>query len=622
MINTNEKLAMAAKHQSAGRLPQAVRIYQEILDEDPAQPDALHLLGIIALQQGRGDDALELVGRAGTLRPDDPGILNSLGLTYRQAGKLAEAGVCYRRALTLDPAAASTHANMGELLLQEGKPKVAEQAFEAALELEPHSSKALFNLAGLLHRRGELTRALELYRLAEAGSPDDWQIKSNMALLLKASGELEQAEDALRRALLLDPANPLLSLNLASVLLARGDDAHAEKLCREVVTLTPDNAAAHNNLGLALLRQGRQAEAVLALLKSLSLNKSNPQAQVNMGDAMRLDSKYDQALACYERALALEPRQPEAVYKRATVLLQLGRYEEGFAGYAARRALPGAASRQPRIPAPRWDGADLADETVLLHGDGPLSETILLLRYLPLVREAGGRVILACPPELARLAVASGLADELLLPGEPAPAYHKHAALDDLPRLLGGDPADLSALPYLRCPPELQTRWARFLASDGPLTVGMLWKGDGAPRDLTATIPLEAWRETWDLPDTRWASLQYGIREDELRQIAKEPRVADLAGEVKDLADALGALSALDLLITADTAVAHLAGAAGVDALVLLSGGPAWCWGAAGEHTPWYPTLRLLRRDTSGEWGAVMDSAREELVRRLKTQTT
>ena len=617
MSHLQEKLAMAARHQSEGRLPQARRLYAEVLEEQPDCVEAMHLLGVLLLQVGQVEQALELVGRAATLSPGDAGVLNSLGLAYRHGEQLDEAEACYRRALALDGEDPAAHTNLGELLAQRGALEPAEAAFERALELDDAHTQALYNLAGLLHRRGEAERALELYREAEKQSPDDWQIRSNQGLLLRDMGRLDEAEASLRRALMIDPGNPTLSVNLASVLLDAGDAVEAEKLCLEAVTLAPDNPLAQLILGRSRLTNGNQAGAVLALVKAISLHRELPSAHAMLGDAMRMEGRVDKALECYQRALDLDPEDPAVRFAQADAQLLTGQHQLGFDGLAARRELPAVRARLPRIPRPRWQGQDLSGETVLLHADGDLSEALLLLRHLPGVQERGGRVLLACPSRLERLADSSALADQLLLPGEEPPDYAVHAALDDLPRLLGAEPTSAPAPPYLAPSELLAAQWARYLDSGDQFAVGFLWKGEGNRADPHERIPADAWRELWSLEGTRWASLQYGLTEQEARDLAAEPLVADLAARVKDLADALCAAAALDLVITADTAVAHMAGAAGLEAWVVLPAGPAWCWGLEGETTAWYPSLRLFRQRKHGEWGEVMKRVAEALRARL-----
>lgn len=612
-----EKLAMAARHQAEGRPAQAERLYLEVLEERPDSAEAMHLLGVLRLQQGDTGQAVDLVGRACTARPRDPAMLNSLGMAYRRGGQLEQAQACYRRALALDPDAPAAHVNMGELLATQGDLEQAERAFRRALELDAEHAQALGNLAQIRLGAGQPGEALELYRRAERAAPDDWQIKSNLGLLLLSMGQTAEAEQSLRRALLLDPGNPILSLNLATVLLAAGDAAGAEKLCREAAAVAPADPLARLHLGRALLALGKQAEAVLTLVKAASLSPEAALAHRLLGDALRREGNLKGALKSYSRALELDPIDSAASLGQADCLLLGGELERGFEVRAARRAIPSVRAALPPISQPRWDGSKLAGETVLLHGDHGLSETLLLLRYLPRARERGAKVLLACPAPLERLVRASDLADELLLPGGDAPEYDLHAALDDLPRLLGAAPAALPP-PYLKPPEKLTARWQAYLGGEQRLTVGFLWKGEGTPGDPNEVIPLDAWQDAWAVPNTRWASLQYGLTEQELSRLEAEPRVGDLAARVGDLADAVAAAAALDLVITADTAVAHLAGAAGIEAWVLLPPGPAWCWGMEAERCPWYPSLRLLRRQGAGGWEGMMERVVEELRRRVE----
>jgi Flp pilus assembly protein TadD len=620
MNQIDEMLAMGARHQREGRLPQAERLFRQVLQEQPQHPEALRLLGVLLVQRGAQDQGQALLEAAATLSPDDPAAVLGLGLAHCQRGALDEAEVCFRRALDLDPHSAEAHNNLADILVARGETAAARELLERALELDPDYHQAHFNLGNLLAVEGQARAAMDHYLRAEQLAPEDWQTKCNMALLLRQMGVLEAAERTLRRARLLEPTSPVLALNLASVLLDTGKFEEAEKLCREACVLLPRLSTAHNNLGLALLGLGRQAEAVMALLKALALDPEDARARANLGTALLLEGKAEKALECFDRALAAQPQMARAELDRARALLLLGRHEEGWPGLGARRRLAGVdPTEEP--PLPRWEGEDPAQRTLLVWGDGGLSEALLLVRLLPGLRRLGARVVLECPPVVQRLFRSSDLADAYTPPGQVPETADLQVSLDALPQRLGLGREAIPAPPYLSAPDELSARWGQRLAGEQGLTIGFLWREE-ASGDPHQAIPLVDLARLWELQGTRWLSLQYQVSGEEAALLSADPRVRDLARDLEDLADALACLRSLQLLITPDTALAHLAGAAGIPAWVLLPTAPGWCWGLRGDASPWYPHPRLFRRPRYGPWDAVLESVRAALQERLAQRAT
>jgi len=616
MDRIQQMLTMARRHLEDGRLPQAERLLQQVLQQQP-HPEAVHLLGVVALQQNNVDGALELLEQAISLSPGDPAVLQSLGTAHLLKEELDQAAVCFRRALTLDPQSAEALCSLGQVTAARGDLDAALELAQQAVGVDPRCTRA-HALLGTLHTaQQELRAAVACFGRALELDPDDWQVISNLGLLYQQLGDLELAEEHLQQAMMLDPGNPVVSLNLASVLLELGQFEQAEKLSREATVLMPKQPPPHNNLGLALLGLGRVAEALLALLKALSLNPDDAQARVNLGSALRLEGKIEKALECYDRALASEPEFARAQHDRATALLLLGRYEEGWPGLGARRRIGGI--DPPPHPLPSWGGGDAAGETVLVWSDGGLAEALLLLRLVPRLKEQGAGVALECPPAVERLLAGADLADELVPPGM-LPNGALQVSLDELPLRLGIGPDDGPPPLSLPVSQKLAAAWSERLAHDEPaaLTIGFLWRGENQSGDPHQAVPLEAMAPLWGLEGTRWLSLQYQTTEEEAALLGGHEHVADLATEISDFSDALACLTSLDLLITPESAVAHLAGAAGIPVWVLLPNDPAWWWGM-GETSPWYPDARLFRRESYGQWTGVVQRVRASLLSTLNS---
>ncbi len=591
MVDLQEMLEVARGHLDAGRLDSAEDVCRQALEVDPGAVEAARLLGLVALARGDADRAVEVLGAASSAAPDTPSVLHALGLAHRGRGGLEEAEVCLRRAGALAPDDPDVLNDLADLALTRGELDRAEELLRRALDRRPEHPRVLYNLGNLHVERGELPEAVGRYREAEAQAPGDWAIKSNMGIALKLLGALEQAEACLRRALLLDPGNPTVSLNLATVLLARGGAVEAERLCREVAVLTPDLPEPHNDLGLALLAQGRLDEAARAFLHALTIDQQDPRLHTNLGDALRAAGQVDRAVECYDRALGAAPTHARARHQRATALLLLGELRDGWRhlGPSRRRPEEGAGP-------PRWAGENGDGKSLLLHPDGDLRETLLLLRFVPHARRRFGEVALRCAGAVKRLLAASEpLRDVTCTPDEEPPAPDLHAALDDLPALLG---LDRSALPgaVLEADPALVARWAERLDGAKEPRVGLLWRGEWGGQPL----PLEELCGAAGAAGAALFSLQHGAGEPEQRAL-RRAGVVDLGADIEGMADALACLKCLDLLICPDCAAAHLAAASGQDALVLLERAPWWGWGLEGG-SPWYPDARLARQVTPGSW--------------------
>ena len=576
-------------------LAQAERLCVQVLRERPQDPDALRIMGLIALKQDRQAEALELVGQASSVRPDDPEILAALGLVYTRSGQPARAETCFRRVLVKVPERAEILADLATVLQEQGKLPEAEAALRRAVEMEPDLVQGWFNL-GVQISSSQPAEAVACFRRAQALSPDDWEIKSNLALLLGLLfGQHEEAEQLMERASLLDPGNPSVCINLSALRLNRGDFAGAEEVAAEAAALLPRQPQPLINLGLARLGLGRHAEAVLTFVEAISLAPDDAQAHLSLGRALFLEGKVNEAVQRYTRAEQLDPGAGALALAQARLLQ--GQYDrEAWAG------LIGFAGDEP----PPLKGL------VLLRGDAGLAQALLLLRFVPALRQRGVQAALQCPPPVRRLLQASGLVDQLLEPGALPAQEAAEVDLAALPLLLDvGGPED-AAPTYLTPDLDEVAAWRTRLGGGGRPRVGLLWTGEDHDGDPHQWIPLSAMRPLLEQGGVEWFSLQYGASEQELQLLAALG-VTDLADDLQDVAEGLAVMAALDLVITPDNAMAHLAGAAAVPAWILLRTAPNWCWGLQGDSTPWYPSLRLFRRQTYGPWDDVLDEVGQAL---------
>jgi TPR repeat/Glycosyltransferase family 9 (heptosyltransferase) len=385
--------------------------------------------------------------------------------------------------------------------------------------------------------------------------------------------------------------------------LRRNDEALA--VLRRALEIAPDYAEAHNNLGNALRERGEFDGAEACYRRALELKPDYAEARHNLGNAFKSRGHLAEALDCYDRALAIRPDLAQVHLSRAMALLEAGDFERGWPEYEWRLKCPQCAI--PHLPQPRWDGGPLGGKTILLYADHGLGDAIQFIRYAPMVKGRGGRVIVLCRAPLARLLATCAGVDLVVVEGAPVPDCDVQAPLMSLPGIFGTDAASVPADdPYLSADPDSVDAWAEDLALSDDLCVGIAWQGNPEYiRDHLRSFRLDRFEPVARRPGVRLYSLQKGHGSEQIAELAGRFPVTDLGGRLDDLMDTAALMMNLDLVIAADTAVAHLAGALGVPTWVSLPIEPDWRWMSGRDDSPWYPTMRLFRQRRRGDWDDV-----------------
>ncbi|MBE9177197.1 glycosyltransferase family protein [Oculatella sp. LEGE 06141] len=476
-MDVSQTIAIALQHHQAGNLLQAEQLYRSILEQEPEQVRALHLLGVIAFQTHHPDDAIALYQQVIAIEPDYVWVYNDLGTALRQQGDIETAIAAYQEAIALQPDFVHAHYNLGNAFREQGDMAAAITAYQQAIALNPEFTEAYYNLGGVLHDQGNLEEAIACYHT--------------------------------------------------------------------ILTFNPGYVNAHWNLAIASL-----------LLGDLTTG-----------------------LAEFEWRWQL-PEQPPRAFKE-----------------------------------PLWDGSFWQGQRLLLHAEQGFGDTIQFSRYVPLVAQRaaqqGGQVIVECQPALMRLLAAMDGIDHLVPRDAPLPDFDVQAPLMSLPWLFGTTldtiPADI---PYLTAPssPLLQrSPQARF-------HVGLVWAGNPERQsDGDRSCPLRYVQPILDISGVAVYSLQKGEAAAELKHLGIESKLLDLSSQLHDFADTAAIITQLDLVITVDTAVAHLAGALGHPVWVLLSHLPDWRWLLERNDSPWYPGMRLFRQPSPGDWQGVFEQVKEAL---------
>jgi len=538
--------AVAVGDYRAGRVVEAVRLCEIVLEGDPRHAEALHLLGIAADARGDITRGLALIRQALEVR-ETARFRSNHGMVLGHLGRHSEALDEYSRALELRPDYPEALNNRGVSLEALGRPEEAEQAYRRALVLRPGYGEAWTNLGNTLRGLGHAEAALAACKQGLALRPDDAAALTNLGHVLRDLGHLEMSEAALRRAL----------------------------------AMRPTDSAAYNALAITLQAQNRPHEA----------------------------------LAVLDLALGLDSHDPETHHHRAMLLLRLGRMAEGWESYEWRFLTKQAGGHHPQFAGRTpWRGEMLDGRTIFLVPEQGLGDTIQFVRYAPMVAARGGRVVMGVQQPLARLLAGMPGIDALVGIGKALPAYDLHCPLLSLPRVFGTTLDSVPAcVPYLHADPQAARGWAARLDAAGVgLRVGVAWAGNRHHLgDRQRSLPIAALAPLWRVPGVRWFSLQVGDNAADLAAIPAEQRpsggIEDLAPSLTDLAETAALVAGLDLVISADTSVAHLAGAMGWPVWLLLPATPDWRWLTTGDHSPWYPTMRLFRQDASRAWGPVID---------------
>jgi Flp pilus assembly protein TadD len=531
-----------------------------------------------------------------------------------QQGKGAEAVACLRQALFHMPQSAAGCISLGLALAQLGKADEAVVAFRAAVRLQPDSAQAHHNLAVAQAQQGKLTEAVASFHEALRLNPDYAEAHYNLGNTLRELGQRDQSIASYRQALRHKPDYAETMCNLGLALTEAGQLAEAVILLKHATRLRPNDVTAHNNLGLALADLGRFAEAEASYEQALHITPTHAQALANLGSAYKEQGRLDEAAACYEQALRLDPESASTHWNLSLTWLQMGDYDRGWREYEWRWRRKGAAMRPFRQPL--WDGSPLEGRTILLHSEQGLGDTIQFARYAALVKQCGGRVLLECPGLLLPLFGRLPGVDQLVAEGTELPAFDVHAPLMSLPQLLGTTLATVPAdIPYLTADPALVEHWRQRLESNGGYKIGICWQGNPHHKwDRHRSVPLSQFLPLAALPGVRLISIQKTHGVDQI-SVSRVP-ITDFGGDLDRsgaFTDTAALIRNLDLVITTDTAIAHLAGAFGAPTWLLLSSIVDWRWLLKREDTPWYPSMRLFRQHTLGDWDDVFERVAAEL---------
>ena len=499
--------------------------------------------------------------------------------------------------------------------LEQGDFDKAERLCHAILDYRRDDFDALHLLGFVRLQRGRYVEAIDFLAKALKVDARSVDAASNLGLALHGAGRFDEAIGQYRSALLLAPRHPEILYNLGNTHLALGRVDAALANYDEVLDINASHVGARVNRGNALLRLNRPADALDSYEAALALMPGHPQILTNRGHALRRLDRLDAALADFEAALKKNSEFAEAHFELALASLTTGDFKTGWKAYEWRWKTAAFADKRRSFRQPLWLGhGPLSNKTILLHAEQGFGDTIQFIRYAPLLADRGARVICEVQPELASLLKQlEGV--EIIAKGDALPQFDLHCPSMSLPLAFDTELATIPVeTPYIVAPAERVAYWRERLGEGSRPRAGFIWSGSSAHKnDANRSIPLSQLARLFEDLPFACVSLQREMHDadrDTLRNIANS---SDLGGELADFADTAAVISQLDIVVSVDTAVAHLAGAMGKQVLILLPHAADFRWLRERQDTPWYPTARLLRQPAFGDWDSVIDRLAHEL---------
>jgi tetratricopeptide (TPR) repeat protein len=560
--------------------------------------------------------------------PTDVARLLDRARQLQAAGRPAAALPLCQRVWDDGPDDLATLCQLGTLYHQLGEPAAALRCFQRAATRHPDNAAVQFGQAAALQALGRPDESLAHYDRTIALRPTDADALNNRGSVLQSLGRTDDALRSYDAALALCPTLAIAHYNRGNLFRHTNRPAEALGCYDRALALHPELMEAINNRGVALQLLNRHAEALDAHDQALALRPTDADALNNRAAALLALNRHAEARICYDRAVASDPDMVGAHVNRAYCLLAQGDFARGWAEQEWRWRLPNFREARRNLPQPRWEGGPEIDgKTILLWPEQGLGDVLQFCRYVPLVA-ARATVVLEAPQPLVRLLCSLPGGGQIIVPGQTPPRFDLHCPLMSLPRAFRTDIATIPhRTPYLEANPAEVTAWRRRLAGLTGLRVGLVWAGN--PRDFDPTfravdqrrsLPLAELAPLARLRGVDLVSLQKGEAAGQVRDVPPGMVIHDWTDWVQDFADTAALIEALDLVISVDTSVVHLAGALGKPVWVLNRFDACWRWLIEREDSPWYPSARLFNQTSPGDWAGVVARVAAALRRKVAAE--
>lgn len=659
--NSTKKPAIASKstttlmqkgfslHQ-AGELAQAREIYKHILELDPTDYDALYLLGALTRDSGDKEQATRLFSeaisindtitifhtalgelwlekrdwanaerafrRAAELAPNDGEIWNNLGAALEGLGRIDEAITAFQKALKVQVTLAQAHYNLARQLLSKGQETAAETHFTNVVTLSPNHVPSHLALARIAHAKKFFSAAENHCRTALAAEPENQDACIGLANALAEQGLYAEARPLYEKIKGKSDISAIY-YNIGLCEQHIGNPGNAEAAYRRAIELAPDARMAYHNLGIVLMEARRISEALAAFKTALELDPTVADIYVNISSAYQSQRQYEKALTYLNQGYKCDPKNPDIHWNRALALLAMGRLAEAWEDYEWRWDIKMLSKHKRNLARPQWRGEIALGSSLLIHTEQGLGDSLNFIRYATLAAQRCLRVHVLCQPPLTKLfASVEGIAS--VIPeeeGKELPPYDLHIPLLSLPGVFRTSLETIPAnVPYIHPAPDRIAAWKDIIGHSRELKVGLVWAGGTYfknDRERSCTLSMFAPLAT--IPGVHFYSLQKGPAADQCQTPPEGMNLEDLSPLLEDFSETAAAISCLDLVISVDTAVAHLTGAIAKPVWTLLAYANDWRWLEHREDSPWYPTMRLFRQASPGAWEEVFEQVKNAL---------
>ena len=591
-------------------------MFERLLKINPDQPVFHNNRGIALRDLKRHAEALESYGRALKIKPDYAEAFNNRGNAFSDLKRHEEALESYERALKLKPDYAEAFSNRGNALSDLKRHEEALESYERALKIKPDYAQAWYDRGNVLRELKRFEDALESYQHALKIKHDYVEAFNSRGNALLDLTRHEEALDSYQQALKLKPDFVEALYNRGNALRELKRHLEALESYERVLKLKPDHADALNNRGIALYSLSRPEEALDSFEHALKIKPDYAEAFNNRGNALRDLKRHEEALENFATALRLKPDYANAHFNESLCSLLMGDFDLGWRKYEWRW------KRGPLIKAfrnfeePLWLGdAPLAGKTLLLHAEQGFGDTLQFCRYVPMAAAQGARVVLEVPPALRALCQTLVGVETLLATGETLPRFDFHAPLMSLPLAFGTRLDSIPAnIPYLHVDPARVAAWHALPGQRNKPRVGLAWSGrPDHLKDHERSLPFALLDDLIE-EEVEFICLQKEFRSQDEPLVRQQTNMRIFSEQLTDFADTAALIETLDLVITVDTSVAHLAGALGKPVWILLPFAPDFRWLLDREDSPWYPSARLYRQPRLGQWPPVLAEVRQALA--------
>jgi tetratricopeptide (TPR) repeat protein len=650
MSKQKDKFPLAVKYYEAGDVKSAMSTLESMLKTNPKDFDVLNFIGGIHLSYSDFNKAAEYLKKVTELCPQHPTAHYNLGLSNQRLNRLGDAEENYKKALRVNPKYVDAINNLGVIHASLGKKDDAREFYLKVIDIEKENSKAFNNMGNLESSLGNNDEAESYYKKAITLEPDNSVYLLNISDCFVKQGRLDEAVEVLQQLVNSKPGYYHAYNSLGVVALKQKKYENAEKLFLRAIQLKGDYWEAYQNLGYCYEKMNMNSEAVLTYKHALEINndlsstkiklsnmfmeegrysesekylndlgnneKNKALSYTNLGVSKMKQGKIDEAIEFTAKALHENDQLAITHYNYSHALLLQGNFIQGWNEYEWRKLMDNFEPRS--FSKPVLIDENISGKKILVCCEQGLGDTINFVRYLPMLKELGAHVIFECDPRLADvLSNCEGIDKFIVRNGkdEPTIEYDYYTYLLSLPLYFQTESKNIPAkIPYINIGKSKVENWSKLITKDGSINVGIVWAGNPKHvNDKNRSCDLQNFAELFEIPHTKFFSLQKGKGLEQIDKIQSN-RIMNLDLQFTSFEDTAAAVANLDLVISVDTSVAHLAGALGKDIWIMLPFLPDWRWQLERSDSPWYPSARLFRQTEEKKWDSVIQEIKSELL--------